>query len=302
MIFPTRSVNANGGASVVFLLVSSEDLSTPVPNAQNLTVRFYVLTQNTWTNVNPSEVQNIGYGWYSFEIPQVYFNNEDGPIIILAEADGTAPWRDIKYVAVRNDGSTVVTPTPVSFQITGTFAGQALPEEPTDGGDSGDGEGTPVDPTDPPTGGGGDLVLLGPNILEGLLWTFHDRGQGGVMVEDAAGPHVTLGGTVDNGPIQLYTTVPNFEAGTYHIEMAVSGPGGPLLLNLIQHGSPYGSLSVNDSFSQSIIVDGTPYTYIGQYKADSLARVRIMFPAENVGPGEWYDISNVRMRRVIESA
>lgn len=295
MITPSQDYKA------VFLLVSNEDLRTPIDNATGIVVSFLVTATGQWHPIET--VDRHGRGWYSVVIPGEHLKNPNGQVVLVATADGAAEWRDILHYdkPVMVDIPEIeIPPFPTKFQVLGTWAGMALVPDEGNGGDSGDGTG---DPTDPPTGGGGNQILLGPDILAGKGWTFHDRDQGGSLVQDGTTLSVTLGDTVDQGAVQLYTTVAGLEAGEYRIAVRGEGAGGPLLLDVIQHRSPYGSLAVAPTaHALPVDMDGAAYELVGHYKAEEQARIRIVFPAYAVQPGEWYDIRQLEMRKVIESA
>lgn len=288
-------------STISFLLVSDEDMLSGVPNAVNLEAKYMIGATGEWHPVNSAEIRNDGEGWYTFTIPAKHCNNPDSPIIFVAQADGTVQWRDIHYPwpVLQAEPPVVTFPPDMKFSVTGTWAGQALLDE-VDGGDGNSGGGTGT-PTDPPTnGGGGDQTLLGPNILEDATWSFNDKDQGGMFLKDAGGWHVTLGGTVNKGMIQLYTTVRNFEQGKYQIVIRGEGPGGPLSFNMIEHGSPYGSLAMDGTLnSQMVETQGTEVVLTGEYRADDNARVRIYFPDSVVLPGESYDFTKIEMRKVL---
>lgn len=79
---------------VRFLLVSAADHATPMPNLEP-TIKWLDVTG--WT-IFEGTPQDDGEGWYHFLMPPLDMR---GTVIIMAEAEGTAQWRDIEQVIDR---------------------------------------------------------------------------------------------------------------------------------------------------------------------------------------------------------
>ena len=89
-----QTLTQNSENRIVFLLVAAVDQS-PLAEAEQLTLALSAAGEPFATP--DVEIDEIGAGWYSFDLPADY-TLEIGPLIVRATAKGSMEWRDIYYI------------------------------------------------------------------------------------------------------------------------------------------------------------------------------------------------------------
>lgn len=243
--------------TLVFLLVSDQDFLTGVPDV----TPTVLLSKNGDGFVNSqNQAVAVGEGWYKVILTEAETSSV-GPLIVRAQADGTAEWRDIYYVV------------------------ESIQDDNT--GDNADPDPGEEDEDHP------NLVVNG-DFSSGLeKWRFHDE-RYATVGSTADGAFIHFKGNGDN--MQFYQKEIQIDAGRYRLRFEAScRPNKALEVYLQQHRQPGQNLGVADT----VYLNEDWIQYDEEFECPQAvqnARLRFWFVGQ-AEPGDVYKLRNISLTK-----